>query len=898
MTFAALEHNTAMRHELDLFIATGAPLKTFALLFRFVLRFKFAPIVERSIEAAHGRVASAIGGKRKQHPVTVSLSNRLPELEARLSHDPSCFSSLADAHRQTSSAKKICIAFNLSQFPDVFKLLESKKHSNAFHMASHKLVYHTDTRLQYRKYTDSKRVNAKRVRQDIALSKKMQKRSSAEAGAQAGRLVVIDDVLRALMMEHFRKVVGAGRVGDIYSCHQPARDGLVQVGAVALPDALSSMDRQPATSVPENTLVSRVMLEDAGFDGNWTPVQPDLAAPRTPPELLPHLPGIVERPCNSTGRCFFKIVDPRPSLLRAMPIAPGAGRKLSHLDVCISLHKVHAHSSDAEPVIHATPMDVGWCTNHIMVLTEMQAPPAVLEETCQSWKPTQYRFAIAKCEHIGGSMQAATQLMQSRAFEGTERTLEFVAGDNDSDVLHAMSAVQCVALFSLDGEIESWQLTKEGASQVIALRGLSSAKPVFHIDMDKPLLQWSRWELAKRLLTEDWIWAPLPSRGHRHLRPYTMGQARMWYSDKNPNIHYLLCLVVADQLHEKELCNIPHKGRQQQWTSLLQQAGILPPPKPKARARLSPLMMEVDDGGMPMPVLAVEAADLAAEEDGGGGSQQEDADGSQREHSDSDGLDGPDSPDSPPSPPSPSDPVPGGAGPEPGDEGPEPGDEGPEPGDAGPAAEGPGSAPASPPSHAEPAPRGGHRTNPALDNHNWGCFRMTLRRGGTHDAWQVKCPWHRKSEKTGCTKSLNIIMLDGKSKEECSAMTLLFLKQWANTAFNYDTKWKHAAYNVDDWNAEALLPEEVIEAQCIHVEPEEEVIPDDALPACLPGAGGGSGSRPRKRKRSDPAPAPAPAPEEREPAADAPGSDSSARSTNSSSSSSASSSSSLSQSSS
>ena len=105
----------------------------------------------------------------------------------------------------------------------------------------------------------------------------------AEAGAQAGRLVVIDDVLRALMMEHVRKVVGAGRVGDIYSCHQPARDGLVQVGAVALPDALSSMDRQPATSVPENTLVSRVMLEDAGFDGNWTPVQPDLAAPRTPP---------------------------------------------------------------------------------------------------------------------------------------------------------------------------------------------------------------------------------------------------------------------------------------------------------------------------------------------------------------------------------------------------------------------------------------------------------------------------------------------------------------------------------------------------------------------------------------------------------------------------------------
>ena len=70
-------------------------------------------------------------------------------------------------------------------------------------------------------------------------------------------------------------------------------------------------------------------------------------------------------------------------------------------------------------------------------------------------------------------------------------------------------------------------------------------------------------------------------------------------------------------------------------------------------------------------------------------------------------------------------------------------------------------------------------------------------------------------------------------------MTLLFLKQWANTAFNYDRKWKHTAYNVDDWNAEALLPEEVIEAQCIHVEPEEEAIPDGALPACLPEAGWG-----------------------------------------------------------
>ena len=85
---------------------------------------------------------------------------------------------------------------------------------------------------------------------------------------------------------------------------------------------------------------------------------------------------------------------------------------------------------------------------------------------------------------------------------------------------------------------------------------------------------------------------------------------------------------------------------------------------------------------------------------------------------------------------------------------------------------------------------------PAPANHRWGQYRFTLKRSGRAGGppvfhWECHCPYHAKSHRTGCKKTLVIHEGPGESWEEASHAVLLRLRAWAIAAVDHDRQRYH-----------------------------------------------------------------------------------------------------------
>ena len=113
----------------------------------------------------------------------------------------------------------------------------------------------------------------------------------------------------------------------------------------------------------------------------------------------------------------------------------------------------------------------------------------------------------------------------------------------------------------------------------------------------------------------------------------------------------------------------------------------------------------------------------------------------------------------------------------------------------------------------EPAPGGenieGHQDRaPRAETFHWGAFRFTPK--GHPDSerfgWEVSCPFHWKSEKTGRKQFLSAAVA-GSSDRAIPAS-----KHWCNAALDVDRQWKH--FTAVDIHGE-LPGEAMIEAKKI-----------------------------------------------------------------------------------
>ena len=97
---------------------------------------------------------------------------------------------------------------------------------------------------------------------------------------------------------------------------------------------------------------------------------------------------------------------------------------------------------------------------------------------------------------------------------------------------------------------------------------------------------------------------------------------------------------------------------------------------------------------------------------------------------------------------------------------------------------------------------GARERDPSSLNHRWGAyFRMSLKRDGGTYSWECSCPYHRKNASTGCKKTLKVEETDDIAWDDASEATLGALRDWANSASDYDRQWKHMGQSSDGWRS-------------------------------------------------------------------------------------------------
>ena len=137
--------------------------------------------------------------------------------------------------------------------------------------------------------------------------------------------------------------------------------------------------------------------------------------------------------------------------------------------------------------------------------------------------------------------------------------------------------------------------------------------------------------------------------------------------------------------------------------------------------------------------------------------------------------------------------------------------------------------------------------HPAALNFNWGPFAFTAkvlrRRGrqrgssgaaaaqpldllGTTLAWQCRCPFHRKSQATGCKKTLTVQASTASAWEAQSDLVQRALKLWASRAPEYELQVHHVAWDPD---LSSAPPDELLAASCIAEGPTERPRTDEEI---------------------------------------------------------------------
>ena len=106
------------------------PRHTLVLLCRLAAPYVFMPTTERPVESLHAYATFDLCGRRKFYPVTVSLANRLPEIERRIKRDPHVLKQLSEVFAKvTLNGASIARCLCLQHVPPLDAYIK-KKHKN------------------------------------------------------------------------------------------------------------------------------------------------------------------------------------------------------------------------------------------------------------------------------------------------------------------------------------------------------------------------------------------------------------------------------------------------------------------------------------------------------------------------------------------------------------------------------------------------------------------------------------------------------------------------------------------------------------------------------------------------------------------------------------------------
>jgi len=355
-----------------------------------------------------------------------------------------------------------------------------------------------------------------------------------------------------------------------------------------------------------------------------------------------------------------------------------------------------------------------------------------------------------------GVCHLVTDLVNAGAFPQAEHG--FIVPDSALeriDLLVALAEVGLVACTRQDLGVRAWKLTQLGMSRVVGGMRLTSSTSA---TAPRPVSQgqdMTRYEILMALQGDGWSWSLLSPKLQQQMVPYQVGEPKVFYTSTLPATNcssYFLALLRAPQLRTKGVLNVPHGKPPEYYKALFKST--------HAEGDPDPVMDDV-------AVVALEDhAD--ANEDSDGDSNVDDSTGDECDEA---------------------------------------------------------SVPARAIGSEEVAPveverqlvridgpealvglRGDKDPWRLLGDFHWGCFRFTYKKISTeNEAYQAQCPFHKKSEKTMCKKTIKCVDSTFEGHRRCVDR----LRFWCAMAGSYDRQRSHMAQHP---SLDEVPPSEVVEA--------------------------------------------------------------------------------------
>ena len=732
---------------------------------RAVLPFKFVPIVERYIEGAHSLVHRGVASSHS--PPLISLARRLPRLEANLAQRPEILQELLKCFDRTRHVKSIPELLGISSHPCLY--MEGCEFKGQATNPSAKRRDHLVRKLNYIIY----RADVEGQFHDTKEQQKQHEQAQERKRKQAARILpeatpalpaCVGSVIQTAALQHLQTRYGSREE---------------RLTLFSVPTASGVMSRE----TPLESRLSRIrpVTGTGAAIAIDVDVEDDFSAAAGVDDEL-----------------FFSIVKTNPGAWHIVQTSRAAASKLGKYDLCIARHAVVGGSSlERCPLVCTKAMKSpsgGAPTSILEGLREL--PVDVLRSGLLKWaSSSSLRYTIEGWSSVCASQHAVadvvTKLVNCKALPGCAALQAFPADDLDddeTDIIVELFEHDFVDVSRTDGpdsdSPELVRLEKKALAHLSYCCELSSPTPALAVRDELPIEDRTAYELMMELENQGWEWSLLPSKDEdREALDYKpTSTEKVWYtSGVSAHQEYLLCLLQAGTLWAKGITRIPHGAAQSVYRNLL--AG-------KNAPRRLALECDVDLG----PRSKCSRRRGAGR---GSGSGRGRAGGTgvaealvDADHSDAESetfdlewhleqeLE---------------------AG------------EGEEGEEFRPAEEEPAAA-------EEEACAAAPEPFVPSDNFTWGAFRFTRKPAkppkSRTDTWQVLCPFHRKSKKTGCVKTLDLQSQAAAAEQD----VLNCLKKWACEAKDHDSQWSHVFFC--EPVLPALLPPadlvfEILERQCI-----------------------------------------------------------------------------------
>ena len=298
--------------------------------------------------------------------------------------------------------------------------------------------------------------------------------------------------------------------------------------------------------------------EDTGDGGE--PAAEDIEPMDGGGELVPMEPAFAEPPVAVRTRAFMRVLSDRVGQIKSLSnFIVGTGIPLRQRAVAFTMHRAREpEDSGVQVEIAASPVGAGMGNSSVVIATDFAGISLhSLQQGVLGWKPSN-PDVLWRLEDCSLPEEATHEMIRSLfaagALEGNESSM------HPANPQQAEWALQMerdgLVVATMPGQ---YQLTKATARRVAASQKVESC-PIFSVREHVPIADRSEYELCQMLVDAGWVWRIMP-RTLQDRRPlvYRPGSEKMWYTLSHVlDRYYMLCLIESERLFAAGLEGVPH----------------------------------------------------------------------------------------------------------------------------------------------------------------------------------------------------------------------------------------------------------------------------------------------------------------------------------------------------